>query len=118
MKQNSIDPADVEKAKKLADYWKLGIWAVAFILVGAVFYHIVEKLTWLDSFYFTVITLATVGYGDIVPTTPAGKLFTIFYVLVGISLFIFLGRIVISGISVRVYDRREQRRNESDPNEH
>jgi hypothetical protein len=35
-----------------------------------------------------VVTLATVGFGDLVPTTPLARFFTIFYVLIGISFFI------------------------------
>ena len=45
---------------------------------------ITEDLRLLDSFYFSVVTLATVGYGDFTPQTDAGKLFTAVYVLVGI----------------------------------
>lgn len=56
------------------------------ILFGATFYHYVEDLTWLDSVYFCVITLTTVGYGDITPQTEGGKLFTIFYVLSGLGI--------------------------------
>ena len=55
--------------------------------IGVVFYHFIEKLSWLDSLYFCAVTLATVGYGDITPKTPLGKLFTTFYILIGIGIF-------------------------------
>jgi voltage-gated potassium channel len=54
---------------------------------GIVFYHYVEKFSWVNAYYFCVVTLTTVGYGDIVPHTPAGKLFTTVYILVGIGIF-------------------------------
>lgn len=60
--------------------------AVLTLLVGTIFYHYVEDFRWVDSVYFCVITLTTIGYGDIVPTTDAGKIFTIFYVIFGISI--------------------------------
>lgn len=62
----------------------------SYISVGSIFYHLVEKWNWLDSVYFSVISLATVGYGDFVPKTDAGKIFTMAYVFVGIGLFIFV----------------------------
>jgi hypothetical protein len=37
----------------------------------------------LDSLYFSVITLATVAYGDFSPYTMAGKIFTVFYIFIG-----------------------------------
>lgn len=65
---------------------RIAMVAVGVLVVGAVFYHLVEKLSWLDSFYFCVVTLSTVGYGDITPKTPAAKLFTIFYILFGVAI--------------------------------
>jgi voltage-gated potassium channel Kch len=56
------------------------------IVMGTVFYWLVEGLGLLDSFYFSVVTLATVGYGDFTPETAAGKIFTAFYVLIGVGL--------------------------------
>jgi len=64
--------------------------ASTLVAIGTIFYHFVEHLSWIDSVYFCVVTLTTVGYGDISPTTNAGKIFTIGYVVVGIGIFVAL----------------------------
>ena len=53
---------------------------------GTLFYSLVEGWSPLDALYFSVVTLATIGYGDLTPTTDLAKGFTIFYVLIGIGL--------------------------------
>lgn len=58
------------------------------LLVGTVFYRIVEGWGWGNSLYFSVITLTTVGYGDYSPQTGVGRLFTIFYLFIGIGLLL------------------------------
>lgn len=60
------------------------------VATGTIFYHFVENLAWIDSVYFSVITLTTVGYGDFSPTTTPGKVFTMAYVLIGIGIFVAL----------------------------
>jgi voltage-gated potassium channel len=50
----------------------LGSLAFAAIASGTVFYWLVEDLSPVDSLYFSVMTLATVGYGDYAPQTVAG----------------------------------------------
>jgi voltage-gated potassium channel len=66
------------------------IWAASALLVGTIAYHFLEGWSLLDSLYFSVITLATVGYGDLTPTTPVSKLFTIVYVINGLSILLAL----------------------------
>jgi len=64
----------------------LAALAAGALLTGTVAYRLLEDWGWVDSFYFSVITLTTVGYGDLSPSTPASKLFTVVYVVTGISL--------------------------------
>ncbi len=59
---------------------------IIIVLIGTVFYHFIENWNWIDSFYFSVITLTTVGYGDFSPQTDIGKLFTVFYIIIGLGL--------------------------------
>ncbi|MCX6792822.1 MAG: potassium channel family protein [Candidatus Falkowbacteria bacterium] len=60
-----------------------------FILsLGTFVYHRVENWRWLDSLYFSVTTLTTVGLGDFAPKTDFGKTFTIFYIFVGIGVIL------------------------------
>jgi voltage-gated potassium channel Kch len=56
------------------------------LAAGAVFYRAVEGWGWLDSLYFSTVTLATVGYGDLAPATDVGRLFTILYLFVGLGI--------------------------------
>lgn len=55
------------------------------IVVGAYAYSNVEGWSGLDSVYFVVVTVTTIGYGDLVPKTNLGKIFTIFFSFLGIS---------------------------------
>ncbi len=66
------------------------MYAAIVIGIGAALYHWLEGWNWLDSVYFVVITLTTVGYGDFHPTQPVTKLITIFYGLNGIVLILML----------------------------
>lgn len=66
------------------------LWAASALLVGTLVFHWLEGWSLLDSLYFSVVTLATVGYGDFTPTTPAAKVFTILYVINGISILLAL----------------------------
>jgi voltage-gated potassium channel len=60
---------------------------VAVILIGTVLFSRFEGLSLFEALYFTIVTVATVGYGDITPTTVASKVLAIVVVLVGVGAF-------------------------------
>jgi len=57
------------------------------VIGGTVFFHKIEGWSWLDSYFFTVVTLSTVGYGSLVPATAAGKIGTTVFIFVGLGIF-------------------------------
>lgn len=59
-----------------------------FLAIGTVAYRFIEGWSWLDSLYFSVITLTTIGYGDFSPQTNLGKLFTMAYIIIGVALIL------------------------------
>ena len=66
------------------------IYAAAHIMIGTFLYHWLEGWNWLDSLYFVIITLATIGYGDLSPTRPITKLIKIYYAINGIAILLML----------------------------
>ncbi len=60
--------------------------AISMIALGTVVYMWLEGWSAIDALYFSVVTLATVGFGDLHPTTDPAKLFTVFYILSGLGI--------------------------------
>ncbi len=56
---------------------------------GTIGFHYFENLTWLEAIYLTTSTATTVGFGDIVPVTGAGKRFTVVFMLVGVGTVLY-----------------------------
>ncbi len=81
---------------------------VALILtVGTLFYNYYEHWGAVNSFYFSVTTLTTVGLGDFSPSSTTTKIFTAIYILFGLS--IILGFVeVVAKHATRRYLRRTQ----------
>ena len=62
------------------------IVAVWLLVGGTVIFMFIEGFSAIDSFYFCFITLATIGYGDLSPSTDVGKLVTIIYSIAGLGI--------------------------------
>ena len=58
---------------------------VAIVALGTVAYQVVEGWSLGDSFYMTVITVTAVGYAEVHPLSPAGRLLTLFVLFGGIT---------------------------------
>ncbi|EOX93026.1 hypothetical protein QUC31_003943 [Theobroma cacao] len=85
------------------------VWLVLYILTGILMYMAsasfkgTETFKPVDALYFIVVTLCTIGYGDIVPDTTFTKLFTCFFILIG---FGFID-ILLNGLVTYICDRQE-----------
>ena len=93
--------------------WLIGIVATI-ITASTVFFHWVEGWSWLDSYFFTVVTLTTVGYGTLVPATAVGKIATTLLIFVGLGIVgVVIQRLGHFALTNRAEARRklrEQRR--------
>lgn len=88
-------------------YQFLSASAIALVAGATVVYHALEDWSWVDSLYFSVVAVTTVGFGDLTPTTDSSKLVTVVYVLVGISL-------IATYLNMRLKVREARRRGADD----
>lgn len=73
--------------------------------IGTIVFHRLESWNWIQSFYFSVVTITTVGYGDFTPTNDLSRLFTAIYILVGVS----IGLVTLSLIGSEILRNRERK---------
>jgi len=81
------------------------------LLSGTTGYMLLEHTSFVDGLYLTVITITTVGYGDIVPIHPAGRVFTVFLVFSGVGyvmyLFSKITETMVEGGLQKIVERRK-----------
>ncbi|MFA4878233.1 MAG: potassium channel family protein [Methanoregula sp.] len=78
---------------------------VVILSAGMIGLMLTEQFSPLDSFYFLIVTIATVGYGDIHPITPAGKILVIVIIITGVGCFVGLAANTIEDM----IDERERK---------
>lgn len=101
--------AVAQRRQKLVVY---GLIIAAVFAFGTLGYTIIEGWHPFDAFYMTVITLATIGYGETHQLSTIGRVFTIVLIFVGLGLgTVVVGsawQAVIEGQFIRIFDRRRK----------
>ena len=108
----SILLVNVRLWKDDEEFRSLVIILVAIILLGTAFYSLVEKWHAIDSIYFTIMTIATIGYGDLAPTTPISKIFTIVMALSGIGVFVGIATKLAQALTQKEIEKRHKHHSE------
>lgn len=88
----------VHRAASDREFRALAFMTSVLLLSGTLFYSYAEGWNLLDSLYFSVMTMTTIGYGDLVPTTSLSKVFTIIYTFVSIGVFVSLAAKLASAL--------------------
>jgi hypothetical protein len=86
--------------------WIIGTIAIHYFEAG----HPIGE-SYFNAIYFTVITTATIGFGDLVPMTVAGKIVTMMYAIFYVPLFLYTMNILFQSRfdRIRVADERLER---------
>src|SRR5437868_11149196 len=98
----------------IKDYFRfvapLGILLIL-VLIGTVGYVVIDNYTLFDAFYMTIITIATVGYGEVEPLSAGGKLFTVFLIITSFGTFAYavsaMTRFVLDGEFNQFYKNKK-----------
>ncbi len=81
----------------------------ALLFLGTIGYMILERYSFMEAFYMTVITVGTVGYLEVHPLSEPGRIFTIFIILINIVAFTFfvtyISRYLLDGELIRQYKK-------------
>jgi len=93
-----------------AHLWRISILLLGILLAGSLGYHWIEGWGFEDSLYMVVITLSTVGYGEVHRLSPEGRLFTMFLVVAGVGLVTYavgtITRMIVEGELQTLFGKR------------
>ncbi len=93
-------------------FLRIGGLVLFILLLGTLGYRWLEGYPWMDALYMTVITLSTVGFGEVHPLTPAGRAFTMGLIVLGVGtaayLFTTLTDYIVSGELEGTLERRRR----------
>lgn len=87
---------------------------VGLTLIGTLGYRLIEGWSWFDSLYMTIITLATIGYGETNPLHIEGRIFTLTLIVMGVVSISYIAAqftaAIANGHIYNIFQARRQRR--------
>ncbi|NMF57387.1 potassium channel family protein [Pseudanabaena yagii] len=87
---------------------------VSLVIIGTLGYHLIEGWSWFDSLYMTIITLATIGYGETNPLHLEGRIFTMTLIVMGVISISYIAAqfttAIANGHIYNIFQARRQRK--------
>lgn len=103
-------------ASKKFELLTLALFALIMIMVSAVLIYVMEGNnpespinTLFESIYWAVVTIFTVGYGDMIPVTPEGRSVAMLVIISGIAVISFATSIVVSAFTEKLDEIKEEK---------
>ncbi|HEY95949.1 MAG TPA: two pore domain potassium channel family protein [Dehalococcoidia bacterium] len=90
---------------KIMSSYILFLLPILVILIGSIGFMLLEDLSFIDAVYLTIVTISTVGYGDLHPTATASKMFGIVIIIFGIGTFLT----IVSNVTQMLIQRGRER---------
>ncbi len=103
-------------ASKKFEFFTLGMFASIVIFVSSVLIYVMEANnpnspidTLYEAFYWSIVTISTVGYGDVVAVSPEGQFVAVIVILAGIAVLAFTTSLFVSAFTEKLDDIRESK---------
>lgn len=91
-------------------------------MAGTLGFRLIEGAPWFDCLYMTVITLTTVGFAEVFPLSPQGRLFVVVFLIMGLGAFTYsalqLGQWIVSIEMGAVWERRRMQKRIAELKQH
>ncbi|HID98296.1 MAG TPA: potassium channel protein [Thermodesulfobacteriaceae bacterium] len=101
---------------------RLMLFTTFILAAGTAGYRLIEGWAVIDALYMSVITLTTIGFGEIRPLSPAGRIFTIFYIFLGAGFILYLftafTEAIVTGQIESYFGRRRMKKKISELRNH
>src|SRR5262245_47131782 len=75
---------------------KVFLTALAVLAVATIGFIVIADYTWFDALYMSVVTLATVGYGEVEPLDTPGRVWAIAVIAAGFATFVYAASVLTS----------------------